>query len=240
MAESDASRVLRQPVMADAVRRLPAFSPRGPEPKPAVPADDRQLLAQLRQQFADELAQLREESRQQGLAVARQEAEASLRKLKDDAARQAQQEADKLRQSLTEEQRKLAVLVAGLQEEQARLSQAMAPVIGRLALLVAVKLLGQHQQSRSLVADMVAQALDSYRLQTPIRVHVSASDFERIQQSDEQGGLLDMLVADASLGPGDCLIDHGAGRLEAGLDIQWEALKQALLAAPGADHVADA
>ncbi|MFX5245308.1 hypothetical protein ABTD35_21245, partial [Acinetobacter baumannii] len=84
--------------------------------------------AQLRQQFADELAQLREESRKQGLAVARQEAEASLRKLKDDAARQAQQEADKLRQSLTEEQRKLAVLVAGLQEEQARLSQAMAPV----------------------------------------------------------------------------------------------------------------
>ncbi|MDZ4298827.1 MAG: FliH/SctL family protein [Moraxellaceae bacterium] len=226
MAKDNLHAVLRQPVMGAATRRLPGLNP-APAPiehEAIVKPDPNVLRNQLREQFADELLQLQNEARQRGLSSAQQ---------------QWQEESKKLRQEITDEKARLSVVIDGLKQAQAELLQTMEPVVGRLALLATIRLLGQHQQLRPLVADVVTQTLDAYRLDNPLRIHLSTVDYEQIKSSELHMSLLQYLVADASLASGDCLIEHGSGRLEAGLDIQWDALKKALMSTQGVAHVAE-
>lgn len=225
MFKDNSTAVLRQPIMGTGTRRLPGPSvPVPPVKNDVVAAPDQNAIRnQLREQFADELMQLQKEASQRGLATARE---------------QWQAEEKKLKQAFLDQQSQFKSVVESLQKAQAELLQSMEPMIGRLALLATLKLLGQHQQLRPLVPDMVAQTLDTYRLEGPLRIHLSAVDYEQVKSSGLHESLLAHLVSDANLVSGNCVIDHGTGRLEAGLEVQWDALKKALLSSQGVTHVA--
>lgn len=220
--------ILRQPVVGSNARRLPGLA--ASAPAPVVPGHEaRPLLDSLREQFATELAALQDEARQQGIAIARKEAEAALRVAKEEQVRQLQQKEDVLRKAIQKEQQHLADLVAAVRERHEQIIPDMEPVVARLALAVAAKLIGQHQVARPLVADLAAQAIEEYRLGKLVQVRVAAADYEHIQAQEPAGELLQHLQVDHQLMPGSCQIDYGSGQLDADLDTQWAAIKVVVL-----------
>ncbi|MGU9827633.1 FliH/SctL family protein [Pseudomonas sp. LF242] len=223
--------VLRQPEQGNGGRRLPVGS--SVAPTPPAPA-----LDVLRVTFAQELAELHQQAHAQGLAQAR---EAFAKQAAAELAQQQQawlkQEAA-LREALASQRAQLVELASQLEQQRVQMTASMTPVIGRLALAVVVRLLGQHAPSRSLVADMAGQAIEAYQLQTPLRIRVAAADYATLT-ARMQADPLALFQPDPVATPGSCLIDHGIGQLDASLDTQLAALK-ALLAADtgGDDHVA--
>jgi flagellar biosynthesis/type III secretory pathway protein FliH len=178
------------------------------------------VLASLREQFAAELKALRDEARQQGIAAARQEAEAALRK------------------AIQQEREHLMALVTAVRAQHEQMIPELEPVVVRLALMVVTKLLGQHQAARPLVADLAIQAIEAYRLGTLVQISVAPADHARIQAQEIASELFQHLQIDHELAPGSCLIDYGRGQLDVSLATQWATLQTMMLqAASGAGHV---
>lgn len=234
MAErpEDSSAILRQPAQVGAARRLP-----GRPVTMAEPTSELDRLAQLRLAFADELAALEAEARQQGLQAGRAEAAAEaakrLEKAQDEQrGRLLEQELEQRR--VAEEQfRALAGLLHKLEEEQGRIIEGMAPVVERLTLATLAKLLGHKQVLATLVADLAAHAIEEYRLEGVLKVRISAEDHARLSMDEAIGPSLTRFQVDRRLAPGDCWIDYGQGSLDASLDTQLAVLRAHLLVSPG-------
>ncbi|MCZ4335768.1 hypothetical protein O4H51_23405, partial [Aeromonas hydrophila] len=84
-------------------------------------------------------------------------------------SRQWQKKESALRLALEQEQQRLSDLAQALAKHSEQALEAMQPVVGRLALAVVMRVLGQHLVSRPLVADLAAQAVEQYRLSEPLR-----------------------------------------------------------------------
>lgn len=225
--------ILRQPTQGVGTRRLPGLDNPGAVVEAARPDSQAQTMAALRTNFATELASLEREARVKGLAEARQEAAkelaSTLAKAQEEQALQWQKKEESLRLDLEGERLGLADLAGELRKQSEQLIAAMEPIVGRLALAVVIRLLGQHLVSRALVADLAAQAVEEYRLSEPVRIRVSAADFESIRSSASQGTLLASFQVDHEADVGSCMIDYGSGQLDAGLDTQLATLKELLL-----------
>lgn len=223
--------VLRQPAVASGGRRLPGFADRAAAVSASKTqgSDAQQLLVSLREQFASELAVLKEEARLQGAAAARKEAEEALRVAKADLTRQWQQKEDEQRQAMEQSQQHVMALATALRERHEQVTAEMEPIVSRLALTVAAKLIGQHQVARPLVVDLATQAIEAYRLGTVVQVRVAAADYDRIQLQYPAEELLQFLKVDHQVEPGSCLIDYGRGQLDASLETQWAAIKAVVL-----------
>lgn len=227
---SNPDSILRQPVVGPHVRRLSGRMVTVSH-QPAIEITESEplsTLALLREKFAAELNDLREEARQYGIATARQEADVALRTAQEDQARQLQQKEELLRQDIQHEREQLMDLVMAVRTHHEQMIPEMEPVVARLALMVVTKLLGQHQSARPLVADLATHAIETYRLNTLVRINVAAEDYACIQAHEPAGELLPCLQIDHELIPGSCLIDYGSGQLDASLMTQWEAI-QAML-----------
>ncbi|MFD2642014.1 FliH/SctL family protein [Pseudomonas japonica] len=235
--EAPSSSILRQPEQRSAGRRLPGLhTPQAAAPSVAQPSESReQTLAGLRQAFAAELAQLEEQARQRGLAAAREDSAKALAQREQELTRRAKEQEAALDKRLEQHGQQLGELTRALDQERQQLLQALEPVAARLALSVVTRLLGQHAASRPLVADLAAQAIDEYRLGEPLRIRVSASDHARLRGLLDDEQALAAFQLDPQAKVGSCLIDHGLGRLDAGLDTQLDAIRAALL---GDDRVA--
>lgn len=226
--------ILRQPEQRGAGRRLPG--PHVPTPREPKVADSReQTLANLRQAFAGELAQLEEQARQRGLVAAREESTKALEQSQQGLARQLQEQQAAFDKSLELQSRQLAELTRALEQQRETLLQAMEPVVARLGLNVATRLLGHQAERASLVAALATQAIDEYRLKAPLRIRISSADHSRLRGLLDDEQALAAYQVDPAAKVGTCLIEHGLGRLDAGLDTQMSALRQALL---GDDRVA--
>jgi len=226
--------ILRQPGQRGAGRRLPG-PPTTELLQAQVEAPPGQTLAGLRQAFAAELAQLEEQARQRGLAAAREEGAKALAQSQQRLSREWLEKQATLDSSLAQQSRQLADLTHALQHQRETLLQAMEPVVARLGLAVATRLLGQQADNGSLVAALAAQAIDEYRLKAPLRIRVSSADHARLRSLLDDEQALAAYQLDPAAKVGACLIEHGLGRLDAGLDTQMAALRQALL---GDDRVA--
>lgn len=232
--------VLRQPQQSLGTRRLPGLHS-GATPATAAPDTRSHTLDSLRSTFAAELALLADEARQKGLAEARQAASKALAEQQQEQARQWQKKESALRLELEQEQQRLADLAQALAEQSQQALAAMEPVVGRLALALVMRVLGQHLVSRPLVADLAAQAIEQYRLSEPLRIRVSAADYASLTANALDGGRLACFQIDHDAAVGSCLIDFGAGQLDAGLETQLAAIKQVLLQdAQGEGRVAHA
>lgn len=232
--------VLRQPQQSIGTRRLPGLHSGVAEPT-AAPDARSHTLDSLRSTFAAELALLADEARQSGLAAARDAASKALAEQQQEQARQWQKKESALRLALEQEQQRLSDLAQALAKHSEQTLDAMQPVVGRLALAVVMRVLGQHLVSRPLVADLAAQAVEQYRLSEPLRIRVSAADYASLTANAAEEGRLACFQIDHDAAVGSCLIDFGTGQLDAGLDTQLAAIKQALLQdAQGEGRVAHA
>lgn len=190
-------------------------------------------LASLRATFAQELAVLEEEVRARALVEARQTAERELAvaretlqaELKAKLAEQLQAQ----QQSMAQQRVQLKTLIEQLEAQQAQMSTAMEPIIGRLTLAVVLRLLGRHIAEHVLVADLATHAVEHYRLSQPLRIRVAEADYHSILAGSDDAALTAALQVDHDAIVGSCIIDFGAGQLDAGLETQLDALKRALL-----------
>lgn len=241
--ESHTDSILRQPVVGQQVRRLPGLmtQPAHNVASEATENEASNALALLRKQFAAELSALKNEARQQGIAAAREEVEASLRAAKEEQALQLQQKEAILRKAIQQEREQLMNLATSVRTHYEQIIPELEPVVARLALMVVAKLLGQHQANRSLVADLAMHAIEEYRLGTRVKIRVSAVDYACIHACEAAGALLQCTQIDHELAPGSCLIDYGSGELDASLAAQWAVIQTMILqAASGAGRVVSA
>ena len=235
--------ILRQPVIGKHVRRLPGLMTPSAHRSPSEEAENNasNTRAVLREQFAAELSALKDEARQQGIAAARQEAVAALRAAEEEQIRQLQQKEAVLRKAIQQEREQLMDLVTAVRAHHEKMIPELEPVVARLALIVVAKLLGQHQVSRPLVADLAIHAIEEYRLGTLVKIRVAAVDYACIQADEAASELLQCVHIDHDLEAGSCLIDYGSGELDASLATQWAVIQAMILqAASGAGRVVSA
>lgn len=232
-------KVLRQPARNLGARRLPGLEGEAR----ADQAHEPDISVTLREAFALELAELERQSRDKGLAQGLADAGKQARaQLAEALAQQEQQWLKKeasLRAALETERLQLAQLVDALRTQQKRLVSTMEPSLGRLALAVVTRLLGQHDDTRSLIADMARQAIEEYQLAEPLRIRVARADFETLLRLAPDDALLKAFVVDPQASPGSCLIDFEGGQLEVGVQSQL-ARVASVLTEQGAGRVAGA
>jgi flagellar biosynthesis/type III secretory pathway protein FliH len=218
------STVLRQPSQNLGTRRLPVLDGNVRTKMPLDEERQPDVKATLRDTFALELAEVERESREKGLAQGLLEGGKQARaQLTDALAQQEQQWLKKeasLRASLETERLQLAQLFEALRLQQKQLMPAMEPLVGRLALAVLTRLLGQHTDARSLVADLARQAIEEYQLTGPMRIRVARADYETLLRLAPDDALLTSLLVDPQASAGSCLIDFEGGQLDVGVQTQ--------------------
>ncbi|NWB95794.1 hypothetical protein HX882_07840 [Pseudomonas gingeri] len=239
------STVLRQPSQSQGARRLPGIDTRDQETAQVSQDRQRESMNALRATFASELAELEREARAKGLAQGRQDgveqARAELAKALVQQEQQWLKKETTLREALDTQRLKLGEVVDALKQQRERLLSTLEPIVGRLALAVTTRLLGQQHNTRSLVADLARQAIEEYRLSGPLRIRVARVDYEALQRLAPDDALLASLQIDPEAAAGSCLIDFEGGQLDAGLDTQLEQARASLVpAAQGGDRVAGA
>lgn len=237
------SKVLRQPIQNLGVRRLPVLEGYA-QPKPLLNQEPKpDIRVVLRESFALELAELERDSRDKGLAQGLSEAGNGARaQLTQALARQEQQWLKKeasLRAALETERLQLAQLVEALKEQQKQLISAMEPSVGQLVLGVVTRMLGQHGDTRSLVADLAKQAIEEYRLAGPLRIRVAPVDYQALLRLAPDDAFLKSFLVDPQASAGSCLIDFEGGQLDAGVQSQLASVAS-LLVKQGDGRVAGA
>jgi len=233
------STVLRQPFQNQGARRLPGL---GGDVQPArLASEARQpdVKAMLRETFAQELAEMERERREEGALEASKQARAQLTEA---LARQEQQwlktEAS-LRTALEAERLQIARLVEALEAQQEQLLSSMEPLVGRFALAVVERLLGTHAETRPLIADLAKQAIETYQLTAPLRIRVARADYETLLRLAPDDPLIRSFLVDPQASAGSCLIDFEGGQLDAAVQTQL-ANVASVLTAKGDGRVAGA
>ncbi|SDA89594.1 Flagellar biosynthesis/type III secretory pathway protein FliH [Pseudomonas sp. NFACC15-1] len=214
------STVLRQPSQAVGTRRLPSFgatvqtsTSSNEEPQPDV-------KQALRDTFALEFAEIERESREKGLLEGRQQARTQLNEALAHQEQQWLKKEASLRTALEAERLQLARLVEALGAQQKQLMASMEPLVGRLALAVVTRFLGQHAETRPLIADVARQAIEEHQLVGPMRIRVARVDYETLLRLAPDDALLASFQVDPQASPASCLIDFGGGQLDVGVQTQ--------------------
>jgi flagellar biosynthesis/type III secretory pathway protein FliH len=228
--------IIRNAPRTAGAKRLGESRPVAPEAEPAVVAPDRDaVLASLREAFADELEQLREESRQEGRRAAEVERQATLQKLEENYETQLKVDRAQQEARLAAECARLQALAAELQRQGPVLQSEAEAAALEIAFQTVTKLLGQHRAEKPWLADLVAQALKAHRVSGPVTVRIAADDFALLKGGEDAGMAIEF-TADPALKPGDCLIGFGEGRVDASLAKQLDRIRDIFLESLAARH----
>ncbi|UZE26181.1 hypothetical protein LOY67_12495 [Pseudomonas sp. B21-056] len=218
------STVLRQPSQKPGIRRLPGFDGDVRANMPLKEGRQPDAKAILRETFALEFAEIERECRDkaiaEGLLEGGKQARAQLTKALVEQEQQWLKKEASLRAALETQRLHLAQLVEALGLQQQQLMSAMEPLVGRLALAVVTRLLGQHDDTHMLVADLARRAIDEYKLTEPLRIRVARTDYEALLRLAPDDALLPSFVVDSQACAGSCLIEFEGGRLDAGVHTQ--------------------
>jgi flagellar assembly protein FliH len=235
------ARVALERRMLEREREAPAPAPLAPvraaasplrEPDPVAMAAERQLdieraIAEHEQGTAVAIEQAREaaraEGRAQGLAEGRDEGRAQAVEEAQAAAREHSTRIDAFLAKL--ESTRESALVA---------NEADALAIGFAA---ACKVLGERLVTAEGVQGAVREVLDRIRATEKLVLRLSPRDYEWWKSLDTEGAFAGRavdLIADSSLAFGGCVVETGAGTLEARMEEQVAGLKDVLLKAHGA------
>jgi flagellar biosynthesis/type III secretory pathway protein FliH len=224
--------ILRPQAKSLGSRRLP-LTPSADEPSSPTSVPGKPDLSSLRHTFAEELATLEQEVHARALAEARQLAERELaaarEKLQTELSTELEGKLQTQQKALEQQREQLVQLIQAVEAQRDQMTRAMEPVVGRLTLAVVLRLLGRHIAEHVLVADLATHAVEQYRLGSPLRIRVAEADYRNILAGSDDQALKDSLQVDHDAVVGSCVIDFGAGQLDAGLDAQLEELKAALL-----------
>lgn len=214
------STVLRQPSQNLGTRRLPTLGAN--VQTNTSPNEERQpdVKQALRETFALELAEIERETREKGLLEGSRQARTQLSEALAQQEQQWLKKEASLRTALETERLQLARLVEALGAQQKQLMIAMEPTVGRLALAVVTRFLGEHAQTRPLIADLARQAIEAYQLVGPMRIRVARGDYETLLRLAPDDALLTSFQIDPQASPGSCRIDFGDGQLDVGVPTQ--------------------
>ncbi|XVN16179.1 FliH/SctL family protein [Pseudomonas corrugata] len=237
------STVLRQPPQKPGTRRLPGFDGDVRTKMSLKEAHQPDVKATLRETFALEFAEVERECRDkaiaEGLLEGGKQARAQLTKALAEQEQQWLKKEASLRAALEAQRLQLAQLVEALGVQQQQLMAAMEPLVGRLALTVVTRLLGQHDDTHSLVADLARRAIDEYKLAAPLRIRVARADYETLLRLAPDDALLPSFLVDPQACVGSCLIEFEGGQLDAGVHTQLSKAAS-VLAEQGEGRVAGA
>lgn len=191
--------------------------------RPAMNQDE------LRKLFAAELAELYEAERAHAREAAERDAQAraeakfreSARKLEEEY-RDRLAELDEQRASISQALKQLAGAETDLREHRDGLLRELEPVVVEIALAAVLKILGQAVKEQTVIRRVVNTQLSKASKMRPVRVRISAQDFELLAaQSEMQDDVVAGLFApDAALAPGEIFIETEHGTIDAGLDRQ--------------------
>jgi len=135
----------------------------------------------------------------------------------------------------------LAAAAEQLVEERRRLLEHVGDGALELALAVARKVVhAELGASAQAAARVVEAALARAGEAAVVRVRVSPSDVERIEQAGSDGVGRGLLVADPAVTPGGCVVETDCGCVDATVEAQWEALRAALAEAADGSAPSDA
>lgn len=170
------------------------------------------------------------------------DAQELLAKAVEDAAayrKQMAEEAEKLRQKAIEDgfeeglgrwAEQIAIMEKTLEAKQ----QEMTASVARVALILAKKIVGKELQAdKSLVVDVIANALKPVAHHAVIQIYVNKADFEAVEAARPRlKQLFDRLksltvAARDDVQPGGCIIETEAGIINAQLDQLWKSLETA-------------
>lgn len=209
------------------------------EAEPAVPMDEaiiqaaqaeaEALLQAARAEAENLRAQAAEEGRKQGY-------EAGLKQGQDDGLKQGLESAAReMEESLRQAAERANSMIAAAEQEVGQLRAEAEPKIIELVLAISRKIIHDEMEQRpGVVLNLVMDALGRVRDQDRINIHVSSDDYEQLlaARRDLQSLVgaeksLDV-TADPVLEPGGCLIETSFGTVEAGVDVQLEAVRRTL------------
>lgn len=192
---------------------------------PAQVLDERlRVLQSLRRTFASELVLLHEEARAEGLLQSTIEAAEVLRQAKLEQAEKSHRE----RKIYEQHAQQLQTLTETIRQDSTGMVAAMDTILERLVLTVSIRLLGIHATNASLIKDLAHQAINHYHLQAPLTIHVSASDYALIKHGAATNECLALFQVTPNAAIGSCVIDYGAGWLDAGIVTQLHQLQREL------------
>ena len=195
--------------------------------KAALAAQEEELrerlagLEQREQELARDLEARRAAAEERGRADAEQQLQERLAAVQQDVQAQSAAQAAQLEQVL-------AALLASRSSLLAEADDLLVEVVhGALC-----RMLGESGAARALVAATVAEVLREVRDNGPVQVYLHPGDMDLLQGLAGGGanGRL-QLLADSRVTLGGCLVETARGTLDARLELQLQALREALLAA---------
>ena len=197
-----------------------------------------------REECDREVAGLRSEA-ERYLATAREEAETIRVKAHEEARQQGLDEAADRIERLVDEraddlvEQKIGSVVSALEtagerldDLQQRLAESHEPLVVRLAVAIAGKLLRTRLQARpETVRGMVAVALGQAAGSEPVELRLHPDDLELLNQDDTASGMPGGLVlaADETIERGGCVVQLAQGEIDATLDTMLERIAAELL-----------
>ncbi|MCE0460993.1 FliH/SctL family protein [Pseudomonas uvaldensis] len=218
------STVLRQPSRNQGARRLPGLDANVGTKSLPDEGHSTDIKATLREAFALEFAEIERESRDKGLAQGLSEGSKQAREQLAEALSEQEQQWQKkeatLRTALETDRLQLTRLLEALESQHQQLMPAMEPLVGRIALTVVTRMLGQHVDTRSLVLDLARQAIEEYQLTGPLRIRVARADYETLLRLASDDPLSASFQIDPQAVVGSCLIDFEGGQLDVGVQTQ--------------------
>lgn len=228
-----AHRILRNTRVSASTRPLPLGHAENDKPStqdtPAQP--DREKLKKL---FAAELTALADEARAQGR-------EEGLRDANESIGAQLKTHQDRLDQAYQAKVAELDGLMnefkaaaAALQQERSASAKEAEAIAVEIAYAATSKMLTKSATSRKTLPGLVRAAVRELDPAQTLRIRVSGPDYKTLQGS-ATASLRDALppnvefIADESLTPTACIVEHQRGRLDSSLMTQMESFRQTLL-----------
>ena len=186
-----------------------------PDDSSALPAME-EMLAELRAKAMQEVEALRECAEQQGFQAGLERAETTAREA---VAAQAQ---------------RLATAAAQLQQHMTAATEAAEDLIVETVFAATCRILGEAAASPQAVRRLVLHVLRQVRERSALRVKLHPDDLALLREKASEPALASggvVFEGDAALVAGGCVVDTGAGTLDARLDRQLERLRDVLLEA---------
>lgn len=203
---------------------------------PAAAAPDRNAIrASLREAFAEELEELEEDARKDGLLAAESQVKDRLRVLEDEQRLWQEKETQKGAEQNAGQTAALEAAVSAFRETAAAVSASAEASALTIAYAAVTKMLGELAGDHALLTRLVSQALKEHALTGAFTLAVSPADHARLPALPDAAAL--ECVADEGLKAGDCVIRFANGRIDAGLEQQLSVLKNVFLESLAATHV---
>lgn len=185
--------------------------------------------AELESVYAEEISELKEaaydESFSKGYEEGRQAAEDDFQIQKD----KWQEKIEKKELELDNTVAALAEVLDSLQQSVDSALQNIKPAAVAIAFAGLTRLLGESEQYRERLAQQIHHALEQFGHEAPTRIFINPDDAKILKSIERFDNWSEIFVQEASLKPGDCIIEAGPRSLEASLLEQVNMLSRALL-----------